>query len=183
MAPTDRRADTHRVTRPSLGRAVMLIVGTWVAAAAFVVTVASDTRMGPVVYRFTATHGVHLGDVYATLACAIVAMLITVWIIVDHMGRKRRWAKAQKTAQRRAEREAAAAEEYEEYEAEDRPADQAYYDEYYDDYPDDQQYDDEYYEDEQPEPRHGRHAADPDLVETVYIERPDDRGGRHHQWS
>ena len=108
MAATDRRSAARPVTRPSLGRAIMLAVLTWGGAAAFVLMVAADTRLGPVVFRFTNTHGVHLGDIYATLGCVVVASLITVWIAVDHMGRKRRWANAQRRAAR--ERQAAAAE-------------------------------------------------------------------------
>lgn len=169
------------MSRPSLGRAVVLAVLVWGAAAAFVLLVAADTRMGPVVFRFTKTHGVHLGDIYATLACVVVAMLITVWIAVDHMGRKRRWVRAQ----RRAEREQEAAARY----AEDHPdgyaddyADGEYADEYVDEYADDypDEYADEGYEAE-PEPRGGRHEPDPDLVETVFIRRPTDLEGRHRQ--
>jgi hypothetical protein len=169
MAASERRSAARTVTRPSLGRAVMLAVLTWGAAMAFVLMVAADTRLGPVVFRFTATHGVHLGDIYATLACVVVAMLITVWIAVDHMGRKRRWA----NAQRRAEREQEAAARY----AEEHPDD--YADEFAEEYDDDyaEEYADEGYE---PEPRH-RHEPDPDLVETVFIQRPTDLEGRHRQ--
>jgi uncharacterized membrane protein len=186
MAATDRRSGAAVVTRPSLGRAVMLAVLTWGAAAAFVLMVAADTRMGPVVFRLTATHGVHLGDIYATLACVIVAMLITVWIAVDHMGRKRRWVKAQRRAER--ERQMAAAEvEYADGEYDDGYADQ--YDHQYDDeyvegdyeygYEDDAAYVEQH--DADPEPRRGRHEADPDLVDTVFIRRPTDHDGRHRQ--
>jgi len=184
MAATDRRYGARPVTRPSLGRAVMLTVLTWGAAVAFVLMVAADTRLGPVVFRLTKTHGVHLGDIYATLGCAVVALLITVWIAVDHMGRKRRWA----SAQRRAEREQAAAARYAEEDADDYADDYdaEYIDDYADEYAD--EYVDEAYEPAaghddsyEPEPRRHRHEADPDLDETVFIRRPDDLNGRHRQ--
>jgi hypothetical protein len=78
-------------TRPSSGRAWGLVALIWAVAVAFVLEVASDTRMGPVVYEFTKTHGVHLGDVYATLACGAVALLLSVWVITDHSHKKRRY--------------------------------------------------------------------------------------------
>lgn len=165
------------MTRPSLGRAVVLAVLVWGAAAAFVLMVAADTRMGPVVFRLTKTHGVHLGDIYATLACVVVAMLITVWIAVDHMGRKRRWVRAQRRAEREQEEAARYAEDHPDDYADDY-ADGEYADEYVDEYADD--YADEGYEPE-PEPRGGHHALDPDLVETVFIRRPTDLEGRHRQ--
>ena len=122
MAATERRSGARAVARPSLGRAILLVVLTWGAAVAFVLMVAADTRLGPVVFRLTYSHGVHLGDIYATLACAVVAMLITVWIVVDHMGRNRRWVKAQRRAERehlQAEAQYADAEdEYDEYDDE-----------------------------------------------------------------
>jgi uncharacterized integral membrane protein len=174
MAATDRRSGASTVTRPSLGRAVVLAVLVWGAAAAFVLLVAADTRMGPVVFRFTKTHGVHLGDIYATLACVVVAMLITVWIAVDHMGRKRRWVKAQRRAEREQEEAARYAEDHPDDYADDEYADDEYVDEYPDDYVDEGN-------EPEPEPRGSRHEIDPDLVETVFIRRPSDIEGRHRQ--
>jgi hypothetical protein len=78
-------------TRPSSARAWGLVALIWAVAVAFVLEVASDTRMGPVVYEFTRTHGVHLGDVYATLGCGAVALLLSVWVITDHGNKKRRY--------------------------------------------------------------------------------------------
>jgi len=160
---------------------------TWGGAAAFVLMVAADTRLGPVVFRFTNTHGVHLGDIYATLGCVVVASLITVWIAVDHMGRKRRWANAQRRAAR--ERQAAAADEY----ADDEYGEGEY--QYEDGYDDEYEYDDQPYDDVEPgsdehhddrgdadpAPRRGRHEIDPDMVDTVFIRRPTDLDGRHRQ--
>ena len=174
MATTDRRSVARTVARPSRGRLLGLVALTWGIAVAFVLTVAADTRVGPVVFRLTKTHGVHLGDVYATLASAGIAMLITVWIVVDHMGRKRRWARAQRRSAREQRIEpqdpdviGTEHEPYDEYGHGD--------DGYAEEYPG------EYYDDE------GHHALrqpvdepDPDLVETVLIERDSgDYTGRH----
>jgi hypothetical protein len=200
MAATERRSGARTATRPSLGRALGLVALAWGVAVAFVLTVAADTRMGPVVFRFTATHGVHLGDIYATLACAVVAMLITVWIAVDHMGRKRRWVNAQRRAERE-QRQAAearyAGDEYDraeydgnEYDGEpyddeahdDEWGEQGYYveDEPYDAEPAPGEHVDEHH-DQHADPRRGRHEQDPDLVDTVFIRRPTDLDGRHRQ--
>jgi hypothetical protein len=166
------------VSRPSAGRALALVALTWGVAVGCILTVAADTRIGPVVFRLTEKHGVHLGDLYAALGCAGVALLITVWIIVDHAGRKRRWARAQRRAarDRRAVHEQPA-----ESEEDGEPYADGYaeaYSEYgHDEYGYDEQYD-EYLDDE------GHHALqgapDPDLAETVLIERDTgDYTGRH----
>lgn len=138
MATTDRRSAV-RMSRPSTGRAMAAVAITWGAAMAFVLLVAADTRIGPVIFKVTRTHGVHLGDLYATLASVIVAVLITVWIVVDHRGRRRRWDRAQRRA-------AAAREQW--------PQDAEYDDYDYDRYEED-----------------GAADPDPDLVETVLIDR------------
>lgn len=78
----------------------MLVALTWGAALVFVLVVAADTRIGPVVFRITEKHGVHLGDIYATLAAVVVALLITVWIVVDHMGKQRRYQRLVRRAAR-----------------------------------------------------------------------------------
>ncbi|SHL21682.1 hypothetical protein SAMN05443637_12168 [Pseudonocardia thermophila] len=199
MPPTDRRSGSRTYTRPSATRAALVVLLVWALAVAFVLVVASDTRIGPVVFRLTKTHGIHLGDIYATLASGVVAMLITVWIIVDHLGRKRRWLRAKERAARwREEVERRAVEGgAEEGAAEDEyanPAGDAYADDGY--YPG---YDGAYdhygtHDAEHPaDDPHERRAAvvtdepdiDPETIDadvdadTVRIERPARINGRH----
>lgn len=176
MATTYRRSVARQVNRPSSGRALAFVVLTWGVAIGFVLTVAADTRIGPVVFRLTKTHGVHLGDLYATLGCAGVALLITVWIVVDHMGRKRRWERAQRR-ETRARTVHHEPDDDEAYDQHDGASDEYGYDEQHDEYYD------EYYDDAE-----GQHALrsqrddepDSDLVDTVLIERDTgDYTGRH----
>lgn len=75
---------------PSGAQTLGVVALIWMLAAALVLTVASDTRVGPVVLKLTATHGVHLGDLYAMFGVTALAVLGTVWVLTDHRTRQRR---------------------------------------------------------------------------------------------
>jgi hypothetical protein len=81
----------NRVRRPSTWRSAALVMLTWLVAAACVVTVMSETRIGPVVFNLTMRHGIHLGDAYAAIGSTAIALLITDRIVTGHMNRMRRW--------------------------------------------------------------------------------------------
>jgi hypothetical protein len=85
----------NRVRRPSGWRSAALVMLTWLVATACVVTVMSETRVGPVVFSLTMRHGVHLGDAYAVIGFTAIALLITDRIVIGHMDRMRRWRQAQ----------------------------------------------------------------------------------------
>jgi hypothetical protein len=159
------RSDARAPARPSSGRTWGLVALIWAVAVAFVLEVASDTRLGPVVYKITKTHGVHLGDVYATLGCAAIALLLSLWVITDHRGRKRRYQRYLERRQLLAEAPMdAPVEPSDELPLEEQPTVLVAYDEPYSE-PHDEEFD--YYDDRpaayeeatQEIPR-GRHALD-----------------------
>jgi len=166
------RYSTRQLHRPSFGRAAGLVLLTWGVAVAFTLFVAADTRIGPVVWRFTATHGVHVGDIYATLGTAAIAILVTVWIVMDYTGRQRRYERAVRQARRARQR--AAVEDEPEYaesgHAEQGHDDQGYDDHGYDDEDDDREYDDQAYD----EP-----GYDDGVDDQAYDDRAHHGGGRH----
>jgi hypothetical protein len=65
-----------RGARATVGQ-VALVVATWVVAAAAVLAVAAETRVGPIVLTVTGRHGVHAGDVVAGVLCFAAAALLT----------------------------------------------------------------------------------------------------------
>ncbi|MGH3614006.1 MAG: hypothetical protein ACRDRK_15730 [Pseudonocardia sp.] len=75
------------VWRPTL-RQLVLVVVTWAAATAFVLAVAAVTDVGRVVFMLSENHGVHAGDVLASVVSFGGALVLTVWILWP---RRRRW--------------------------------------------------------------------------------------------
>ncbi|AEA27236.1 hypothetical protein GCM10023403_40410 [Pseudonocardia benzenivorans] len=57
------------------------IVLTWVVAAFVTLGVAAETRIGPVIMKFTPKHGIHLGDLATMLTCTAVALVVTAWLL------------------------------------------------------------------------------------------------------
>lgn len=56
----------------------VVILSAWALAVVVTAAIATQTKIGPVVVRFTATHGLHAGDVRAILIMAICAAIVTV---------------------------------------------------------------------------------------------------------
>lgn len=84
----------QRVRRPSLGAALGLILLAWTGAVVFVLVIAADTEIGPVVFKITRNHGIHLGDLYALVAAAAAATVITLWVAVRYLLRRRRYRRS-----------------------------------------------------------------------------------------
>jgi hypothetical protein len=61
----------------------------WVAALSVTLVVAAFTKIGPVVLRVTATHGLHLGDVLTGMIMGMLALAVTAVIGAQHLLRRR----------------------------------------------------------------------------------------------
>jgi len=69
-----------KVWRPTL-RQLVLVAVTWGLATAFVLAVAAVTDVGRVVFSLSENHGVHAGDILASVMSFGGAMMLTVWIL------------------------------------------------------------------------------------------------------
>ncbi len=58
-----------------------LIILVWAAAAAAVIVIATDTKVGPVLIRLSRGHGIHLLDVLVFIGVSAVASAVT-WLCV-----------------------------------------------------------------------------------------------------
>ncbi|MGH3566222.1 MAG: hypothetical protein ACRDRH_09350 [Pseudonocardia sp.] len=75
-----------KVWRPTL-RQLVLVAVTWAVATAFVLAVAAVTDVGRVVLLLSENHGVHAGDVLASIVSFGGALVLTVWILWPRRGR------------------------------------------------------------------------------------------------
>ena len=62
-------------------RTAALVVLIWSAAALAALVFASDTKIGPVLIKFSRGHGVHLGDALVFLLAIAAASSVT-WLLV-----------------------------------------------------------------------------------------------------
>lgn len=81
MAPmTSRLPAPSRRGRSRAGTAALIVL-VWAGSAVFVLVFAAKTAVGPVVFKFSRAHGVHLGDALVLLALTTVAAVLT-WLLV-----------------------------------------------------------------------------------------------------
>ncbi|GEL25568.1 hypothetical protein PSU4_45220 [Pseudonocardia sulfidoxydans NBRC 16205] len=65
-----------RAANPRRNPAFAIAV-TWALAALVTLAVAAETRIGPVIVKFTPKHGIHLGDLAVFFGCTAIALVVT----------------------------------------------------------------------------------------------------------
>lgn len=62
-------------------RRLSFVAAVWLGATSISFIVAAKTAIGPVVLRFTKSHGVHVGDLVCFAGCYMSALVLTVKIL------------------------------------------------------------------------------------------------------
>ena len=87
MALSEHRRSTSSGRQDTVGRLVLLVLGTWVAATVVVIGVAAETKIGPVVLPLSFRHGIHLGDLATMVVAYGAAILLTAWAVERYRAR------------------------------------------------------------------------------------------------
>ncbi|MGI5130918.1 hypothetical protein ACQEVB_29215 [Pseudonocardia sp. CA-107938] len=85
-----RDAPRVRVRRPSGVTHTMVALCAWAVAAVVTLAVAGETKIGPVVFTLTKTHGLHAGDVVAAVLMSLFALTVTICVVVHYWAASRR---------------------------------------------------------------------------------------------